>query len=110
MGNDFNRLPFLLLIHDLPVDGTNDGVDDEEEEELPADELVQGALPLEEEPGEAASGGAGDVTLVGNGHPPTSVLSPSARTVSLGPARPRGHNPVFPWAAVSSAVSGAGTS
>ena len=106
----YHCLPFLLLIHDLPVDGSDDGVDDEEEEELPADELVQGALPLEEEPGEAASGGAGDITLVGNGHPPTSVLSPSARTVSLRPAQPRGHNPVFPWAALSSAVSGAGTS
>ena len=34
----------LRLIHKLPVDDAKEGVHHEEEDELPADEFVQGAL------------------------------------------------------------------
>ena len=34
----------LRLIHELPVDDAKEGVHHEEEDELPTDEFVQGAL------------------------------------------------------------------
>ena len=34
----------LRLIHELPVDDAKEGVHHQEEDELPTDELVQGAL------------------------------------------------------------------
>ena len=34
----------LWLIHELPVDDAKEGVHHQEEDELPTDELVQGAL------------------------------------------------------------------
>ena len=38
-------LLFLCRGHELPVDDPEEDVDDEEEEELPANQLVQRALP-----------------------------------------------------------------
>ena len=36
----------LWLIHELPVDDAKEGVHHQEEDELPTDELVQGALVI----------------------------------------------------------------
>jgi len=45
----------LIIIHELSIDDTKSDVDNKEEEQFSEDELVQGALPLEQESGEAAS-------------------------------------------------------
>ena len=37
----------LRLIHELPVDDAKEGVHHQEQDELPADELVEGALKAE---------------------------------------------------------------
>ena len=36
--------PFLVLVHELPVEGTQKDVDNEEEAEFSTDELVEGTL------------------------------------------------------------------
>ena len=47
LGQDMTCVGYKLLlrlIHKLPVDDAKEGVHHEEEDELPADEFVQGAL------------------------------------------------------------------
>ena len=39
-------LPFLLLVHELSVEGTQKDVDNKEEAELSTDEFVEGALQV----------------------------------------------------------------
>ena len=58
----------LVLVEKLPVHKGQQDVGAHEEEDLSVDELVEGALPFEEQPGEAASRRAGDVPLVRNRH------------------------------------------
>ena len=56
--------PLLHGIHHLSVDRAKDRVNDEEEKQLSADELVQRTLPLEEKPREASRCGRGHVPLI----------------------------------------------
>ena len=42
----------------------------EEQQQLPVDELVEGAPPHEQQAGETAAGGAGDLVLVRDRHRP----------------------------------------
>ena len=58
----------LVLVEKLPVHEGQQDVRAHEEEDFSVDELVEGALPFEEQPGEAASRRAGDVPLVRNRH------------------------------------------
>jgi len=62
--DDIFEEPLLGVRHTLAVDDSEDGIDNEEEEEFSADEFVEGALPLEEEPREPPSGGGGHIPLV----------------------------------------------
>ena len=43
-GRNAGNQLLLRLIHELPVDDAKEGVHHQEEDELPTDELVQGAL------------------------------------------------------------------
>ncbi len=58
----------LIVSEELTVNEREDDVRREEQGQLSVDELVEGALPLEEQAGEATSSGTSHITLVGNGH------------------------------------------
>ena len=62
------RLPSLIVSEKLSVNERQENICGEEKDELPVNELVEGTLPLEEDAGEAAGGGAGDIPLVRDGH------------------------------------------
>ena len=65
--------PLLDRIHHLPINCPENRVDNEEEKQLSADELVQRTLPLEEKPGEASCCGWGHVPLIRDCHLSTFV-------------------------------------
>ena len=52
----------------MSVDEGEEDVCAHEEEDLSVDQLVEGALPLEQQTGEPAGSRAGNVSLVGNRH------------------------------------------
>ena len=57
-----------MLCEELSVDQRKQDVGRLEKQQLPVDELVEGALPLEQQTGKATSCWAGDISLVWNGH------------------------------------------
>ena len=67
--------PLLHRIHHLSVDCPENGVDDEEEKQLSAYQLVQRPLPLEEKPREASRCGRGHVPLIRDSHLCTLKIS-----------------------------------
>lgn len=69
VDDDLLEGPLLLGAEYVAVEGGDGTEQAEKHEELPVDELVEGASPHEEETGEAAAGGAGDLILIRDRHP-----------------------------------------